>query len=126
MDVTLLGKTYPVRVPTQFAIREELVMAYQQAGDDFSRRQRVLGAVLGLCTEIGKESKCDFVRANFSVLGYGGAVYGWLRERGASMADVAIQGTPIVAHLDTILFPREAEVASTAAVFPDPTGGPTA
>jgi len=124
MTVTLLGTTYEVKLPTQFAIREELVVAYDAARTNFSQRQRVLGAVLGLCTGIGKESGFDFVRARFDVLGYGGAVYGWLREKGVSMADVAAQGAPIVAKMEADLFPREAEVAA-AAGFSGATAGPT-
>lgn len=120
--VTILGPQ-EVRIPPQFAVREELILAYNDAGS-FSARQRVNSAVIGLCTPLGKAAKVDYVRARFDVLAYGGAMYGYLREQGASMADVATAAKPILEYLDKLLFPSEAEVVAEANFMP-PTGART-
>jgi hypothetical protein len=112
--ITLLGREHAVTLPPQFAVVEELVVAYGEAGDNNSRRLRVCGAILGICTPLGREMKADYVKARFDVLAYGGAVYGACREKGATAAQVIEQAHLILAELVAKAFPREAEVAERA------------
>jgi hypothetical protein len=112
--VNLLGKEWPIALPPQFAVREELVIAYVESEGNTSRRLRVCAAIVGICTSIGREAKADYVKARFDVLAYGGAVYGWLRESGAKPSDVAGQAATIYATLADIVFPREGEVKERA------------
>lgn len=112
--INLLGKSYPVRVPPQFAVREELVFAFGDAVGNVSRQLRAASAVLGLCTPIGGEAQADYVKARFDALAYGGAVYGWLRQHGAQPADILAAAAPIVDWIAGQVFPREDEVKQAA------------
>lgn len=120
--INILGKEYAVKVPPQFAVREELVFAYGDAVGNVSRQLRVASAVLGLCTPLGAEAGCDYAKARFDVLAYGGAVYSWLRQRGAAPVDILAQATPIVEWIALQVFPREDEVKAQAD-FTSPAGG---
>jgi hypothetical protein len=121
--VTLLGQEYAVTIPPQFAVVEELVVAYGEAGDRASHRLRVCGAILGICTPLGREFKADYVKARFDVLAYGGAIYGALRERGATSAQVAEQAHTILGALVAKAFPREQEVVERAGFSAPAAGG---
>ena len=112
--ITLLGKERAIRLPPQFAVKEELVVAYGESEGNTGRRMRVLGAIVGMCTDLGPELKADYVKARFDVLAYGGAVYGSLRERGVSAGDVAGAAYAILPLLSATVFPREQEVAERA------------
>jgi hypothetical protein len=120
-EIKLLGKVYPVKVPPQFAVREELVFAYGDAEGNVSRKLRVASAALGLCTPLGAEAGCDYVKARFDVLAYGGAVYSWLRQRGAAPVDILTQATPLIEWTALQVFPREDEVKAQAD-FTSPAG----
>lgn len=114
LKVALLGRDHTVTLP-DFAAREELLIAY---GENRHRKGvavlRVYSAMLGLCTRLGRESGADYARHRFDVLAYGGEVYGWIRQRGGSPADLATAAAPLLAALSENLFPSDAEVAGAA------------
>ena len=121
--VALLGKDYDVKLPPQFAVKEDLVVAWGESEGNTSRRQRVCGAILGVCCpDLGREAGADYVKARFDPLAYGGAVYGYLRQKGASMGDVTTAAIPIVNRLYEQVFPRKEEVDKKV-VFSEPATG---
>ena len=109
-SITLLGRSHAIALP-DFAAREELMVALGEtqarAG---SARLRAYAAALGLCTRLGRESGADYAGHRFDALAYGGAVYSYLREQGATPADVATAAVPLAAILAESTFPRQAEV----------------
>lgn len=112
--VNLLGREYKVKLPPQFAVVEELVLAWGETEGNHSQRLRVCGAIVGICTDLGREARADYVKARFDVLAYGGAVYGYLREKGVPPAEVASAGVSLIGALAERAFPREAEVVARA------------
>lgn len=117
--ITILGREYKVKLPPQFAVVEELVLAHGEAHGNDSRTLRVFGAILGISTDLGREAKADYVKARFDVLAYGGAVYSYLREKGATPAQVYSAGISLLPTLQARAFPRAAEVTERA-VFTEP------
>jgi hypothetical protein len=120
--VELLGNERTVALPG-FTEREELAAAYAQHAEDPMGLRRVYGAVIGLCTSLGAASGANWRASKCDVLTYGGSVYGYLREHGATVGDVAEVGISILAPLMVQLFPREAEVAEQAGFTPAAEGG---
>ena len=114
-DVTLLGKTHLIVLP-DFAAREELVSAYADAAKrGGSALMRAYGAALGLCCpSIAKAAGADYGALRFDVLAFGGKVYGHLREKGVSPADVASAAVPLVVQVVEQTFPRQEEVDAAA------------
>lgn len=110
-DVTLLGKTHLVVLP-DFAAREEIVSAYADAAKrGGSALMRAYGAALGLCCpSIAKAAGADYGTLRFDVLAFGGKVYGHLRERGASPADVSMAGVGLVVQVLEATFPKQEEI----------------
>lgn len=121
MTATILGKPHAVVMP-DFAVREELVSAYGDAARrGGSAVMRAYGAILGLCCpSLGRASGADYAAARFDALAYGGKVYGYLREHGASPADVAAAAVPLVVQVVEATFPRQEEV--DAAMGKSPAG----
>lgn len=117
--VHILGRDFKVKKPPQFAVKEELVVAYGDALDKSGHRLRVAGAVLGICTDIGREAKADYVAARFDPLAYGGAVYGWLRQQGADRVDILREAEALLVELTDEIFPRKTEVDAKVG-FSDP------
>lgn len=110
MDASILGRSYAVTLP-DYAAREELVSAYGEASKrGGSALMRVYAALLGLSTRIGRESGADYAAARFDVLAYGGAVYGYLREKGAAPKDVAAAAMPVLVAIVEATFPKQTEV----------------
>lgn len=110
VKIELIGRSHAVVLP-DFAAREELVMALSEC----ARKRgiallRVYSAMVGLCTRVGRDSGADYATARYDVLGYGGAVYGWLRAQGASPAQIGAAATVIAPLLTESLFPRQEEV----------------
>jgi hypothetical protein len=121
--IEILGKPHTVKLPKQFAVKEELVVAYVESAGSTSARQRVCAAVIGICTDIGAEARADYVKARFDVLAYGGAVYGYLREKGVEMEDVPKAAAPILRELEAAAFPRKEELAERKVFSPPSSGG---
>ena len=122
--VTILGKQHVVTMPN-FAARESIVQAafeYGPTGDQ--RFLRVYGAAIGLCTGLGRLAKADFARSKYDILTYGGDVYSWLREQGATGTQIVEQGLPLVRAIAQATFPREEEVTD-AVGFTDEAPAPS-
>ena len=112
LRVKLLDKEHPVTLP-DFTSREELFQAYLESGKKRGTAIfRVYGAAIGLTTRIGREGHADvsFEECGYNVLTYGGKVYAYLRNAGASIEDVSAAGKPIFAAIQANLFPRASEV----------------
>lgn len=109
LKVSLLGE-HAVTLP-DFAAREELMVAYGEARNKKGvALLRVYGAVLGLCSRLGKRAEADYAASRFDVLAYGGEVYGWLRGQGVTPAQVAEAALPVIVAISEATFPRESEV----------------
>lgn len=112
--VEILGEKHTVTLP-DFACREELIVAW---GDARSRKGvallRVYSAALGLCTRLGRRSSADYAKHRFDLLSYGGEVYGWLRERGVTPAQLAEAAIPVIVAATEATFPRPGEVDAAA------------
>jgi hypothetical protein len=119
--ITISGKAYPVTLP-DFATREDVAMAWHDAASksDGPRLRRVAGAAIGLCTPVGRLAGASFDGSG--LLLYGGKVYGWMRERGATIPAIVEAGGEVVSVCSDGLFAREAEVEARAG-FSDPSGG---
>jgi hypothetical protein len=122
--VELLGREHAVRLPL-FAEREELVSAAVEASRrGLNAQLRVLSAAIGLGTRLGAESGADYAATRCEPLVYGGLVYGFLRERGATPVDIRTAGKIVLDAMALSLAPRESEVAA-AQVFTRPSEGPS-
>jgi len=108
--VKLLGAEHTFLLPP-CAEREELAVAFSDANKRGGMaRLRVYSAALGLCTRVGRQSSVDYASCKCDPLVYGGRVYGWLREQGASAADVAEAAVPVLTAVMEALAPREAAI----------------
>lgn len=110
-QIAILGREFEVKKPPQFVVKEELVVAYGDALDRKGHRLRVAAAVLGICSpELQREARADYRAASFDPLAYGGAVYSFLRQRGATAREVIEQAEALVVELTDEIFPRQSEV----------------
>lgn len=108
------GRKHAVIMP-DFAAREELLVAYGGARDRGGvALLRVYAAAIGLCTRLGREAGADYGAHRYDVLAYGGAVYGWLRQGGASVKLIAELGGPLIVSVSESLYPRQSEVDAAA------------
>ena len=112
--ITLLGEQHAVVLP-DYAAREDLFLAHVEAGKKRRGNSlfRVLSAAIGLCTRIGGEKRANvsYAACGYDAMEYGGKVYSWLREQGASHEDIAREGRVVMDLVAINLFPREHEVA---------------
>lgn len=112
--IELLGDKHAVILP-DFAAREELAVAWGQARDRGGiALLRVLSAALGLCTRLGRQAGADYAKHRFDVLAYGGEVYGWLRSKGATPAEVRDAAMPVLVQVVRATFPTDDEVEAAA------------
>lgn len=113
--IVLLGEKHGITLPP-FAEREELAVAWSdaRARSSSSSQLRVAAATLGLCTRLGRRAGADYTACKCDVLAYGGKVYSWLREQGASPKDVKLAGDEAIVQVSNTLAPREPEVAAQA------------
>ena len=111
-QIELLGKPHAIILPS-YAEREEIYVAWGQVqtGNPM-RKYRALAAAIGLCTRLGRHAEADYVALGCEPLRYGGAVYGYLRDQGATREQVVTAGMTIIELVSDALFPREAEVAA--------------
>lgn len=123
--VKLLDQDHAVTLPP-FAEREEIAVAHTRAlRGNGGTLPRASAAAIGLCTRIGRLSGVDYAACGCDPLVYGGRVYGWLREKGATLDDILIAGRVVVEQVNAALYPRKAEVDAQVG-FSDPRGaGPT-
>ena len=112
--INILGAQH-VATPPNFADREALVMAWGEHGPSGEHRSvRCYAAAIGACCGLGRMAGASLAKSKYDVLAYGGEVYSWLRERGATTAEIIAAATPILESLGAALFPRESEVAAAA------------
>lgn len=122
-----IGETELSVTLPDFATREELVMAWHEAGQGdglHMPQRRVAAAAIGLCTSTGRKAKLDYAKLGCAPLVYGGAVYGYLREQGVDAAAIRLAGAELVVLCAESAFPREKEVEETAN-FTEPVAGST-
>jgi len=124
LTINLLGREHAVRLPL-FAEREELVTAAVEASKrGLNTQLRILSAAIGLGSRLGAEAGADYVATRCEPLVYGGLVYGYLREKGATPSDIRTAGKTILDAVVLSLAPRESEVAA-AQDFTRPSEGPS-
>ena len=107
--ILLFGRTYPVSPPSGpsgFTSAEEWMIHAGAENVGF----RVLGAAIGLTTSLGKELGESLEKHKYDVLSYGGAVWGGLRQRGASVADLTATAGVCFPAIVSLVTPKEAEV----------------
>jgi hypothetical protein len=111
--VRLLG-VHAVTLP-DFADREDLARAWLESAQRGHRVVlRVYAAYLGLCTPLGRTSKADWSLSRCDALVYGGAVYSYMRDQGATPAQISAAALPLVGLIYEHLAPRETEVVKRA------------
>lgn len=127
VKIKLLGKEHAIRVPQPpmgIAIIEDLNAAWWPAIDvGGMRMMRASAAFIGLCTRLGAEAKADYARYQCDPIVYGGHVYGWLTQQGASQKDIVDAAVEISKVVLEHLHPRESEV-SAVENFTSPRGAP--
>ena len=121
--VTIRGRAYPVKVPLSFAVREELVIAWTEAGDKLASLRRVYAAAVALCTRALAPRPGDKVRLpsySGDVMAYGGGAYDVLVSMSEDQAladrvtELYAAGQTICVLLAEDLAPRESEVKERA------------
>jgi hypothetical protein len=125
LKITLGRTSWPVTLP-EFAIREELVVAWGACpDDDFMRLRRVAAAAVCLSTQIGKRARLDYGKHRCDVVVYGGAAWGFLHEQGETLQEVVTAGAQIVSAIALELAPRASEVADRSGFSEAPADGST-
>ena len=100
-----------------FATREELVLAWHEAGQGEGTHmglRRVAAAAIGLCTSTGRKAKLDYAKLGCSPLAYGGAIYGYLHGERVDTSAIVQAGAELVTLCAESAFPRAKEVEETA------------
>ena len=111
--IEVVERVWPVSLPG-FTEREELVAALSKHQSDGLMLRRVYAAAIGLCSGVGALTQVSYARCGHDVLTYGGKVYAYLREHGASVDVVSETGFELLIPMARQLFPREEEVAEQA------------
>ena len=105
--ITLLGKDWPITLP-DFATREDVAVA--NAGARGLPRLRIYAAAIGLCTGIGKAAGVALDAPGYDVMAYGRQVYSYIREKGATPAEVDTVGLTLSLLVLESVSPRKEEV----------------
>lgn len=114
---------WPVIIPPEFSMREELVAAWGACpDDDFMRLRRVAAAAIGLCTRVGTlakraNAKADYVKADYNVLTYGGQMWDYMHSQGVPIAEVITSGIAILSALAEEYAPPKAAEVKEREVF---------
>jgi len=107
--ILLFGRDYPVSPPSgpsAFCAAEEWMLHAHTEALGF----RVVGAALGLTTSLGKEAGCSMERSDYKILEYGAAVWGALRQRGATVAELSATAAACFPAVASLVTPKETEV----------------
>ena len=115
--IEVLGRKYPVTLPS-FTIREELAAAFAEHQSDGMMLRRVYAAAIGSCSQAATASRASYAKCGHNPLTFGGEIYAYLREKGASVEDVASVGVELLVPMLEALFPREEEVDAQAGFTP--------
>lgn len=120
--IMICGSQHAASLPSMGA-REVLLEAWRrQAEEPDARVLLVAGAVIGACTGLGGTT---LARCGYDALAYGDRCYSWLREHGASPADVTNAAMGALRAMAEATFPREREVTEAAGFSGGGEGGPT-
>ena len=112
VTVNLLGKDWPVTKPegpSGFTSCEE----WREMLRDSTEPQgfRIMGSAIGLTTKVARDSGITLEKCGYKMLAYGGEIYGWLRQQGATNEEL-LAGAPVCYRvLMPVRPPTEAEVA---------------
>lgn len=129
--IEIMGERLPLVRP-DFGTAEELVQQLNAADGrvkqtgGVARVTRTRAAVLGLCTQLGDRAGASWVKCDCNVLEYGGRVYSYLREHGATQEQILQASTPIIGWLIQWLFPRDKEIVEKERFFGAGGGSSTA
>ena len=91
-DETLRGKprTYPLTLPNSIAEREDVLVAFGQAGVALGPLRRAYGAAVGLCCPpVARLARADYRASGYQLLEFGAIVYDYLRAQGLSITVIA-------------------------------------
>lgn len=111
VTINLLGKDWPVSAPegpSGFTSCEE----WREMLRDSSEAQgfRVMGSAIGLTTRVARDSGITLEKCGYKMLAYGGEIYGWLRQQGATNDELLIAAPICYRVLMPAKPPSEAEV----------------
>lgn len=110
IKVELLGERHAYR-PPPFADRADILLGFARHADrDDLVAMRLMAATVGLATRIGERAKLSYTRLGCDVLAYGGAVYGWLREQGATDEQIVTAGIALYREVVGTHAPTKEEV----------------
>jgi len=130
--ITILGAQHVTTQPPDFAAAEEVVLhldRYRVAGGDAISLNtiRVLSAAIGFVLPgLAAAAGANWYGGGCDVLKFGGKVYGYLRERGATPEEVAAAGMEAVQMCAEKMFPRKSEVEQRAGFSGPAVVAPTA
>lgn len=109
--IKILGRDWPVSPPSGpsgFTAAEEWRETVANHGE--SQGLRVLGAAIGLATQAARPSGETLEKHSYNMLSYGGAVYGWFRQQGASAEDLLTAAPACYQAILALVTPKELEV----------------
>lgn len=107
--IELLGAKHGITLP-DLVEREELALAWRDTGDRVYAQVRVGAAAIGLLTRLGRRSGVTYEECKCNPLVYGGKVYSYLRDQGATPTQVQDAGRELILLIVRNLAPREKEV----------------
>lgn len=118
LTLTVGGRPWPVVIPTDFSLIEELVVAGVGVSDVI--RARVSAAmVAACCPALGRKFALLHPRQSYAAHGYdpvafGRGVYTWLHAEGATHAELGTAYALLLPLLTAAGFPRDEEVQDEA------------
>lgn len=115
--IELLGRKHHV-TPPDFAACEDLMVCWSSAATRGGiPLMRVAAAHIGLCTRLGRDAGGRYdstTTVQYDLAGFGGTVYGYLRKRGVSVAEIMAAAQLLLPVVTQAAAPRESEVEEAA------------
>ena len=111
--VELLGAAHVTKLPG-FGEREALIHAMAtvtQSAQEMPIRFCCAAAVGMSVQGLSGRAGTSFAKAGYDVIGFGLAMYSWMREQGAETADIVKAGWNLIEPIGRALMPREEEVS---------------
>ena len=109
--VTILGQKWPVSPPSGpngFTAAEEWMEEVNTNREDSGLR--IMGAAIGLTTSVMSDSGITLEKSGYKILRYGGEVYGYLRQKGASANELLAAAPHCYKALTSLTTPSKKEV----------------
>ena len=69
-----------------------------------------MGAAIGLTSDAANASRETLEKHSYNMLSYGGAVYGWLRQQGATADELLAAAPACYQAVVSLVTPKEKEV----------------